>query len=76
MCKDISTWQNQNYILMKEKVEESPWIVMKSEEKKDVLSKSRIAEQNCVIVKMIWYPMKSVYGLYIKPLEKQVMLTD
>ena len=24
MCKDISTRQNQNYILMKEKVEESP----------------------------------------------------
>ena len=33
MCKDISTWKNQNYILMKENVEESPWTVMKSEGK-------------------------------------------
>ena len=33
MCKDISTRQNQNCILVKERVEESPWVVMKSEEK-------------------------------------------
>ena len=30
MCKKISTWKNNNYILMKEKVEQSPWTVMKS----------------------------------------------
>ena len=40
MCKDISIVKNQNYIMMKEKVEQSPWIVMKSKEKEDVLSKS------------------------------------
>ena len=33
MCKDIPTRKNQNYILVKEKVRESPWTVMKSEEK-------------------------------------------
>ena len=33
MCKDISTRQNQYCILMKEKVQLSPWTVMKSEGK-------------------------------------------
>ena len=51
MCKDISIGKNQNCILMKEKVEHTPWTVMKSEEKVDVLSKSRMAEYNFVIVK-------------------------
>ena len=36
MCKDIYVVQNQNYILMKEKVEQSPWTVMKFEEKEDM----------------------------------------
>ena len=36
---------------MKERVKESPWTVMKSEEKEDVLSKRRISEYNFVIVK-------------------------
>ena len=34
--KDISTWQNQNYILMKEKGKQSLWTVTRSEEKEDV----------------------------------------
>ena len=51
MYKYISIGKNQNCILMKEKVERSPWTVMRSEEKEDVLSKSRIAEYNYVIVK-------------------------
>ena len=33
MCKDISIGKNQNYILMKEKVEQSPWTIMKYEVK-------------------------------------------
>ena len=65
MCKEIFIGKNQNCILMKEKVEQSPWIVMKSEEKEDVLSKIRIAEYNFVIVKydMVSYEecMQSVY---------------
>ena len=32
MCNDISTKQNQDCILMKERVEELPWTVMNSEE--------------------------------------------
>ena len=51
MCKDISIGKDQNCIPMKEKVEQSPWTVMKSEEKEDVLSKSKITEYNFVIVK-------------------------
>ena len=40
MYKDIYIGQNQDYILMKEKFEQSPWTVMKSEEEEeDVLSK-------------------------------------
>ena len=31
-CKDISTRQNQDCILMKERVEKSPWTIMKFEE--------------------------------------------
>ena len=50
---------------MKEKVEQSPWTVRKSEEKEDVLSKRRIAEYNFVIVKedMVSYEecMQPVY---------------
>ena len=33
MCKDISIGKNHNYILMKEKFEQSPWTVMKYEGK-------------------------------------------
>ena len=44
MCKEIYIGKNKNCILMKENVEQTPWIVMKSEEKEDVISKSRIAE--------------------------------
>ena len=51
MCKDISIGKNHNCILMKEKVEQSPWTVMKSEEKEDVLSKSMNAEYNFVVVR-------------------------
>ena len=51
MCKDISIAQNQNYILIKEKVEQSPWTVMKSEGKEDVLSKSMTSEHNSVVVR-------------------------
>ena len=40
MYKDISIGHNQNCIVMKEKFEQSPWNVMKSEGKEDVLSKS------------------------------------
>ena len=50
MCKDISIGKNQNCILMKEKVEQSPWTVMKSEEKEDVISKSMIAEHDSVVI--------------------------
>ena len=50
MCKDIFVGKNQNYILMKEKVEQSPWTVMKYEEGEDVLSKSMIVEYNYVVV--------------------------
>ena len=32
-CKNISTWKNMNYVMIKEKVEQSPWTVKKSEEK-------------------------------------------
>ena len=48
MCKDISIGKNQNCILMKERVKESPWTIMKSEEEEDVLSKSMIAEPDGV----------------------------
>ena len=65
MCKDIYTRKNQDCILMKERVEESPWNFMKSEEKEDVLSKRRIEEYNFVIVKddMVSYEecMQPVY---------------
>ena len=57
MCKDISKGKNQNYILMKEKVEQSPWTIMKSKEKKDVLSKSRIAEYNFVSYEECMHPI-------------------
>ena len=43
MRKEISTRQNQDYILMKERVKESPWTIMESEEEEDVLFKSMIA---------------------------------
>ena len=49
MCKDISTRQDQNFILMKEEVEQSPWTVMKFEEEESVLFKSMIIEYNSVI---------------------------
>ena len=51
MCKDISKGKNQNYILMKEKVEQSPWTIMKSKEKEYVLSKSMTIEYNFVVVR-------------------------
>ena len=35
-CKDISTRHNQDCILMKERVEESLWTVVKSGKKKDM----------------------------------------
>ena len=50
MCKDISIGKNQNCILMKEKVKESPWTVMDSEEEEDVLSKSMITEHDYVVI--------------------------
>ena len=51
MRKDISTRKNQDCILMKERVKESPWIVMESEEEEeDVLSKSMIAEHDYVVI--------------------------
>ena len=37
MCKEISIGKNQNCILIKERVKESPWTVTKSEEKQYVL---------------------------------------
>ena len=40
MYKDTYVGKNQNCIQMKEKVEQSPWTVMKFEEEEDVLSKS------------------------------------
>ena len=46
MCKDISTSQNQNCITMKERVEESPSTVMKSEEKEYIT-----AEHDYVVIK-------------------------
>ena len=49
MCKDISTRQDQNCILIKEEVEQSPWTVMKSEEEENVLFKSMITKYNSVI---------------------------
>ena len=51
MCKDISTRQDHNCILMKEEVEQSPWTVMKSEEKEDVLSKIMLTKYNYVVVR-------------------------
>ena len=51
MYKYISIRLSQDYILMKEKIEQSPWTVMKSEEKEDVISKSMIEKYNFVIVK-------------------------
>ena len=48
MCKDISIGKNHNCILMKERVEQSPWTVMKFEEEEDVLSKSMISEHDSV----------------------------
>ena len=42
MCKDISIGKNQNCILMGEKVEQSPWPVMKYEEEEDVFSKRMV----------------------------------
>ena len=51
MCKDISTRQDQNCILMKEEVEQSPWNIMKfKEEEEDVLLKSMIAEHVYVVI--------------------------
>ena len=49
MCKDISTRQDQNCILIKEKVEHSPWTVMKFEEEENVLFKIMITKYNSVI---------------------------
>ena len=49
MCKDISTRQDQNCILMKEEVQQSPWTVMKFEEKENVLFKIMITEYNFFI---------------------------
>ena len=51
MCKDISIGKNKNYILMKEKFEQSPWTVMKSEEKEDVFSKSMMTQYKYVVVR-------------------------
>ena len=52
MCKDISIGKNQNYILMKEKVEQSPCTVMKSEGNEDVFFKSMKIEYNFVVVRL------------------------
>ena len=49
MCRNISTRQDQNCILMKEKVEKTPYTVMKFEEEESVLFKSMIIEYNSVI---------------------------
>ena len=52
MCKEISIGKNHNCILMGEKVEQSPWTVMKSEEEEeDVISKSMIAEHDYVKIR-------------------------
>ena len=48
MYKDISIGKNQNFFLMKEKVEQSPWTIMKYEGKEEVLSKSR--QQNIILL--------------------------
>ena len=50
MCKDFSIGKNQNCILMKERVKESPWTFMKLEEKDYVLFKSMIAEHDYVVI--------------------------
>ena len=51
MHKYISIRKNQNCILMKETIKHSPWTVMKSEGKEDVLSKSMTAEYNYVVAR-------------------------
>ena len=71
MCKDISIGKNQNFILMKEKVEQSRWIVMKCEEKEDVLSKNMIGEYNFIIVK---YDMDLIILLQMALFKKNTML--
>ena len=48
MCKDISIGKNQNCILMKERVKESPWTVMESKEEEYVIFKSMIAEHDSI----------------------------
>ena len=50
MCKEISIGKSQNCILMKERVKESPWTVMDSEEEEDVLSKIMIEEHDFVAI--------------------------
>ena len=59
MCKDISTRQDQNFILMKEEVEQPPWTVMESEEEKDVMSKSMIEERDSVEIEDARMPYES-----------------
>ena len=56
MYKDISTRKDQNFILMKEEVEQSPWTVMKFEEEESVLFKSMITEYNSIMdsVELMW----------------------
>ena len=63
MCKEISAGKNQNCILMKEKVKESPWTVMKSEGKEDVLSKSLTTKHDSVVRKDERVPYEAVYNL-------------
>ena len=51
MFKDIYIVQNHNHILMKEKFEQSPWTVMKSQGNEDMLSKIMTVEHNFVVVR-------------------------
>ena len=51
MCKDISTKQNQNLILVEEEVEELPWTVMNFEGKEDMISKNVIEKHDFVVIK-------------------------
>ena len=70
MRKDISTRQNQDFILMKERVKESPWTVMEYEEEEDVIYKSKIEEHDYVVIEDERIPYEECMHLAYQTIEE------